>query len=387
LLILKLNLFYTRSQDADEKAALIELERLRAAGKAKAPQYAIVLSLLVRKKLLDEAITVFQQMGATADEAAHSLLAKAHSEAGDHHAAMAMLKAMVARGIQPKLRTISPLLSALCARRGDPTEAYAFWLEAQGMVTLTESEDATLLAALAPAPDEPSKVSPWRAEVLHRFRDRHGGLSKESFLAVTARWPTNRCVCHEETALLARGRVKRVGLDAEARLQARGVLKELANQASPEEGRRMAEFESWLLGQASSAASAARGGPFDYVVDGPNVGYFMQAQEGTGLSHRQIDLLCRHLQQQHPEAEAPPDPPGSGESQPATAGGGARVLVVMPKRYLGGSMPNHSGIHKLKRRKLVEGCLPEETAEVPVPPEAQAIIQSYLIFNTLFQPH
>lgn len=37
--------------------------------------------------------------------------------------------------------------------------------------------------------------------------------------------------------------------------------------------------------------------------------------------------------------------------------GARRVLIVMPERYLGGVMPNHSGINKVKRRKLLEAHL------------------------------
>ena len=190
-----------------------------------------------------------------------------------------------------------------------------------------------------------------RNTVLCTIRDKHGSLGAPAVKCITSKWGKDACVCHTEAELVSDGRVKLLQLDDMALATARSVLKELAAEASEGEGQAMCDFEEWLRKREESGAG------FNFVIDGPNVGYFVQAQEGTGLSHRQIDLLARHIQSTH---------------------NGSRVLIVMPSRYLGKAMPNHSGIHKLKRRKLVNGTLDEEAAsEVVVSPEAQAVIEAW----------
>lgn len=57
-----------------------------------------------------DAVEVFKKLGDRADEAAYSLLCKAHSQTKAYSEAHEVITAMIKKGISPKLRTVSPLL-------------------------------------------------------------------------------------------------------------------------------------------------------------------------------------------------------------------------------------------------------------------------------------
>ncbi|KOO31381.1 hypothetical protein Ctob_012183 [Chrysochromulina tobinii] len=180
------------------------------------------------RPLLAEALEVFvaAQKQAAPAEPMWSGIIKLHCAAGDPTAGLARIEEMIAAGVAPRLRSFSPIISAAC-----------------------EARDHELAErCLAPSHVE---------RVLESFRE----------YGPQARWVAVPC------ATDARGECSYSGvtlapalIDEAERAELRRLIPQLVGARI--KATEFAKFAQWI------ERELVRAGPFDYVLDGANIGFF-----------------------------------------------------------------------------------------------------------------
>jgi len=131
-------------------------------------------------------------------------------------------------------------------------------------------------------------------------------------------------------------KLKVLRLSQEECADVQSVLLARATERMGEQGAcRLRRFAKWLKEQP----------PFDYVVDGPNVGYAKQNFDTGRFEFAQIAALLRALQRE-----------------------GKRVLLILPFKYAQDVIPNHTSAEKVSitPRHLLPLCRPARHCQQPV---------------------
>ena len=252
---------------------------------------------------------------------------------------LTVLSEMTLRGIEPKPRTLSPVLPLLCERH--PLQnALRFF--AKKMVPTSACADTELLA-LAGAVARSTEGGVGEAEaggmgvaavravhaVLEGFweQDFPGAFAPETLRAVNELWKQvpGGLSCSLEGVDAAAGALACRGcgaaldprpISAEAKEGLAQMLLQLAAGVGELQHKHMGEFREMLRRRREAWA------PFTFVVDGANVGYLNQNTSFGRFSFAQIDRMFRFLQSKG----------GDGE---------VSLLLVLPERYSFDVIPNH----------------------------------------------
>jgi len=246
-------------------------------------------------------------------EGAYSCLLRAQLGSGDLDRALVTFRRMLQRGIAPRGRNASPVLHALCAA-GRQVDAMRFSgrLVRHGLVLSQEDHAALLLL-------HGSRASPRQLRrQLDRLLREHSTPGAETAAAIEAAVAavggsaaaTRVAVGHDGRCPCCGGGLQLLTLPEEQREQVRSVLLSRAHQRLGSRGSdRLRRFSRWLEGQPA----------FDFVVDGPNVGYANQNFEGGRFSFAQVAEVVSMLQR-----------------------AGKRVLLILPAKYARDVVPNHT---------------------------------------------
>ena len=259
--------------------------------------------------LLAEALEVFvaAQKQAAPAEPMWSGIIKLHCAAGDPTAGLARIEEMIAAGVAPRLRSFSPIISAACeARDHELAERCVELVEARATeynLALSPSEHVELLrlalyraAATAAATAATAASSRAAAPATQATFDVNGGGAPTGVLEAAlrrmmidapqlapshvervlesfreygpqARWVAVPC------ATDARGECSYSGvtlapalIDETERAELRRLIPQLVGARI--KATEFAKFAQWI------ERELVRAGPFDYVLDGANIGFF-----------------------------------------------------------------------------------------------------------------
>lgn len=257
------------------------------------------------------------------NEGSYTALVQAQVARGELVAAVATIDALLSRpGLQPRLRTGAPLLTRLMNLDGERT-AQVLWerLARSGVEFSSVEYDARLRMHGRAGDVRQLRLS--LSELLRRQPVPNAasvgaivGAVQDCATAAAAAPGARATVRH--TRIDANGhcecsgtQLQLLGLSGAERLHMRSTLLERAKQRSQQGLQHLEQFCEWLRVQP----------PFDYVLDGPNIAYFGQNFEGGGFSYRQIQEVLDTLRLSAP---------------------GARVLLLLPRKYLKREIPNHT---------------------------------------------
>lgn len=330
---------------------------------------------------LTEAEALFARLVETpegAPEGAYMSLLRAQLAKDELDRALVTWEHMLDHDVTPRPRTSSPLLVALCeARRVDAAVRLYAHLGQRGLERTEEAYSAmfTMYAALGERHqalavlsdmlgDFPRPGAPTGAAVVALFEsldlaaaapqggegdrpagdaeaERESGSDQAISAAAT---PVNLPPASARRVLLdAAGvcpccgaKLKVLRLSQEECADVQSVLLARATERMGEQGAcRLRRFAKWLKEQP----------PFDYVVDGPNVGYAKQNFDTGRFEFAQIAALLRALQRE-----------------------GKRVLLILPFKYAQDVIPNHTSAEKVSitPRHLLPLCRPARHCQQPV---------------------
>ncbi|KAL1512415.1 hypothetical protein AB1Y20_005671 [Prymnesium parvum] len=249
----------------------------------------IHLFLESSEPMLQEALQVFAATMSTRtpDESSWSGMVKLHCQYGSVADAIATVDQMMKAGVQPRLRTFSPLLAAASASKsGHLAEEMIKRVRDIGL-SLSATEYISLAALAA------SDANPRR---LHSFFE-HLELDRPSFseeelqqlsasLSASESEEGWRAKVSEvdDDGFCSVSKLKLHAVDAsdEEMSQLRAVIPRLVNQRTG-----FYSFVSWLDERISTH------GPFDFVLDGANIGFFGQGSFIKGKESRLHDLTVK----------------------------------------------------------------------------------------------
>ena len=348
------------ARDNDPREAKVVFDELCAAGVV--PDNAMASLLVhvfgnATPPMLDESRRVFEQArsaGAALDEASWSGMVRLLCLHGELAQASAAIDEMVSGGLKLKLRSISPLLLAACEvgdlqlatatcdrlrehglsptspefvslvrlhasqLRLPPAEAEAVpeaapAPAAAAAAASSEGCDADVATPATPATpaarldetlrwlaDENPPLSAAQIAQLHEAFDPASSSADAEAASATAdaadgagavargRWRAERCTVNEADGRCSATGVplRAVHISAAARAELRAVIPRLAGSRA--KGEEFARFGSWV----------DEHGPFEYVLDGANIGFFGQAKlvktaKATSFSYEQVDAVLR----------------------------------------------------------------------------------------------
>jgi hypothetical protein len=282
------------------------------------------------------------------NEASFATLLRAEASSGDTAAAVRVLDQMAASGVQPRLRSFAPLVSA--AAETAPAVALRLWLRmAQEQVPPTDALTVALVKAVLSCDDDDAllwaavdevlsqdfgrSMAPAAAVELQRIiterpatptkRLKGGGSFWSWFTSLAKAQP--QPVCEPVTLRLdgrcsvCGGGARLVGLSSAERRQMRKQLMRSAASrrgaggagGEPHVRHDLAEFAVWLK---------TRVGPrFTVAIDGANVAYYGQNRDQGAFSFDQIAEVVRALKEE-----------------------GHFPLIVLPRKYMAPmTIPNH----------------------------------------------
>lgn len=278
-------------------------------------------------------------------EASYAMLVQAQVEHGELQRARASIEAMLvdARVSKPRLRTCAPLLHRLCqmgdaeamidlwdrlARRGVEYTAREFDMRMRmhGRAGDTRALQRALSALLThdPTPDAKSieaitaAVSDWASA---RVRGPHGEESAdagETGEVVGRLWARRATLGASGACSCCGSSVRLLSLAPDERARVRETLLRRAGERSSTGFRHLLEYVEWLRVRP----------PFDYVLDGPNIAYFNQNFEEGSFRFAQIQAVVDVLREASPEA---------------------RILLLLPAKYLKAEIPNHTSSKSRQR--------------------------------------
>jgi len=270
------------------------------------------------------------------NEAAYAMLVQAQVEHGEVQRARAVLDKMLvdARVVKPRLRSCAPLLRRLCemdettasvelwerlARRGVEFTApeYGVRLRMHGRTGDTRALHHCLGALLErqPTPDAESIEA-----ISAAVRDLAALVAGSGSSSSGGGGSGNSDGVSVSVATETPPGVRLLGLDAAERGRVRETLLERAADRSASGYEHLREYVEWLRVRP----------PFDYVLDGPNIAYFNQNWAEGAFSFQQIQDVIDAIRDDAPDA---------------------RVLVLLPAKYLKAEIPNHTS-SRFKRTKL-----------------------------------
>jgi len=243
-----------------------------------------------------------------------------------------------------RLRTVEPLLAGLL-RAGRVADAMAAWrrtlasqpdvLEAASSSDIGPVEQVlvSLLVACASSPHTPPSDA---LHVLSVLASACLGVSRASADALLAAFPALAeivAVDADGVCAATGASLHRPALSADecAHVHA-GLLAAAASGAGREQVDRLREFAAWLAERPGGGVTA--------VVDGPNVAYARQNVQDGQFSFHQVDEVLRALEAL-----------------------GHAPLLLLPSKYLGSTVPNHSRWKGVDRR-TDHDVTPEERAIV-----------------------
>ena len=255
-------------------------------------------------------------------EASFAALLAARLANDDLAAARAAVNGLLAKpNLRPKLRTCSPLLILLCAK-DEATAAIDLWerLERRG-VDFSQREYAARirmhgrlgasaqlqhsLAKLMARVPNPDAATVAAIEEAVNFCSQSSATGKPAAIVRRGTHDDDgHCSC-------CGARLQVLYLDAAEREQVRDVLLARAASRSANGLEHLQRYREWLRVRP----------PFQYVIDGPNVAYFGQNYEAGRFQYAQIQRILDELREKDPAA---------------------RVLVLIPSKYLRNTIPNHT---------------------------------------------
>lgn len=329
---------------------------------------------------LTEAEALFARLVETpegAPEGAYMSLLRAQLAKDELDRALVTWEHMLDHDVTPRPRTSSPLLVALCEdRRVDAAVRLYAHLGQRGLERTEEAYSAmfTMYAALGERHqalavlsdmlgDFPRPGAPTGAAVVALFEsldlaaaapqggeggrpagDAEAERESVSDQAISAAaTPVNLPPASARRVLLdAAGvcpccgaKLEVLRLSQEECADVQSVLLARATERMGEQGAcRLRRFAKWLKEQP----------PFDYVVDGPNVGYAKQNFDTGRFEFAQIAALLRALQRE-----------------------GKRVLLILPFKYAQDVIPNHTSAEEvaITPRHLLPLCRPARHCQQP----------------------
>ena len=285
---------------------------------------------------LDVVEELFSGLVADGDEteASYAVLIDARVAHGElASAAQALDALLVDARLTPKLRSCSPLITGLCETGTMDETAVGLWERlARRGVEFTPLEYKTrmrmharsgavgqLSACLTelleryPAPDASTVVaieSALRDCAAARLVVHHGAAADSSEVEA-ARNDAVRIDRIDEAGQCCGTRLRLLGLNADERERVREVIIERASHRSPYGLEHLIGYREWLRVRP----------PFDYVLDGPNIAYLDQNYENGRFRYFQIQLVLDQIRAADPDA---------------------RVLILLPQKYLKQQIPNHT---------------------------------------------
>jgi proteinaceous RNase P len=343
-----------------EEASVLAKAKLRAmeADGFRPNRNVLTLAIGLCSTDLAEAEALFARLAGFPEgppEGAYMSLLRAQVAEGELDRALDTWEHMLNRNTTPRPRTTSPLLIALCeARRVDAAtqlyshlgqrglerteEAYSAMFTMHGALGQRRQALQVLSDMLADFPRPGARAGAAVVELFERLDSAAAAAQGSDGVALTADADTNgesvRASAESATPVdVPPAGAQRVLLDAEgvcpccgAKLEVlrlspdecaevRTVLLARAAERMGEQGAcRLRRFAKWLKDQP----------PFDYVVDGPNVGYAKQNFETGRFEFGQIAALVRLLQR-----------------------AGKRVLLILPSKYAQDVIPNHTSAEEV----------------------------------------
>ena len=278
-------------------------------------------------------------------EASFAAMMQAQLASDDLDGALRTLDALLSKPrLRTKLRTCSPLLTRLC-QSGDSQTAVGLWerlalrgveftqreyaarLQLHGRMgeaaalerTLTDllmiapTPDADTVAAIEAAVGECSVVAGPATPALAEAPE--GGASISAAAAAAALVVRRGEHDSDGSCGCCGGQLRVIGLTAAERERVRDTILARAASRSASGLEHLQRYREWLRVRP----------PFDYVLDGPNIAYFKQNYQQGRFTYAQIQLALEALRASDPTA---------------------RILVLLPTKYLRNTIPNHTSSSK-----------------------------------------
>jgi len=293
----------------DFPGAMAAIQALKATGLALPPPHAYNLLLNIasratslEKSVAVDAVKVFEDMVAQRvplNEASYASIIRVCSLAGDTERGHKLLQQMKNSSIVPRLRTYAPLVRAL-ADKGDLPGVQALFSDmASHKISPQQPEYACLLRVLGSSGYSPyHAAAPFLAVAEeHPVLDSDlasaveevagGGLQKGAQPSASWFWTSRRVVIPRTGSghCPATGHtLKSLDVSPQEVASLAKQSRSLAGEGTSEQSG-FSAFSSWL------AAQEAAGGPYEVLIDGPNVGFYGQNFDKGALMYSQVEAI------------------------------------------------------------------------------------------------